>query len=147
MSPPAAMNLHGWGVEGLEHDLNHGFSMSSSCDNTMLNRIFQKSRFALALDFITNVAVLQVYACLLANEIGLKQYLGQRKRLLPTVMVLPSRSSQVFSLSELSDASLFLYQSPERCSRASPWHHCSESVAMLCKDLHEILCEVLASER
>ncbi len=58
--------------------------------------------------------------CLLVNEVGLKQYLRAAQVLLPTVMMLPSGSLQVFSLSQFSDASG--------------------------KNLHEALCEVTARE-
>merc|ERR1712199_35130 len=40
----------------------------------------------------------------LPMKLGWKRTSGQRKRSLPTVMMLPSGSSYVFSLSELSDA-------------------------------------------
>ena len=72
--------------------------------------------------------------------------------IVPTVMMLPFGCFQFLSLSELSDASSISVVQGDvaellfdiETNIVLGW--CSESEALLCKDLHDILCEITASE-
>ena len=72
--------------------------------------------------------------------------------IVPTMMMLPFGCFQFSSLSELSDASSISVVQGDvaellfdiETNIVLGW--CSESVALLCKDLHDILCEITASD-